>query len=384
MRAPRSVALLIETSNEYARGLLRGIMRYQHEHERWSIDLPEQHRGAAPPAWLRHYQGHGIIARVETDAIARAVRATKLPVIDVSAARQLPNMPGVEAGDAAIAESAVNHFAERGLRHVAFCGEVAFNWSVWRRDAFVKKAADFAMTCAVFDVADERSGKSWPQERRRLIRWLERLPVPCGVMAAYDSLARRILELCKQVDRSVPDSIAVLGVDDDPLLCQLATPALTSVIPAAENAGYVAAEQLDRMMAGKKVKPAGTLLLPLGIATRRSTDIVAVDDPDVASAARFILSHAADGIRVADVVAVVPLTRRALELRFKSLLGKTPHELIIATRIAKAEILLRDTSLPLQRIAYQCGIEHPEYLSVLFRKHRGMTPGEFRRAKRAR
>ena len=202
-------------------------------------------------------------------------------------------------------------------------------------------------------------------------------------MAAYDSLARRVLELCKQIGRSVPESVAVLGVDDDPLLCQLTTPALTSVIPNAERAGYVAAEQLDRMMDGKHVETTGTLLPPLGIAIRNSTDIVAVEDPDVAAAARFILSHAAEGIRVADVVAEVPLTRRALELRFKSMLGKTPHELIVSTRIAKAEMLLRDTSLSLQNIAYQCGIEHPEYLCVLFKKHRGTTPGEFRLAQRS-
>ncbi len=86
----RSVALLIETSNEYARGILRGVLRYQQEHEKWTIDLPEQHRGADPPRWLRTYGGHGIIARIETGSIARAVRAAKLPTVDVSAARQLP------------------------------------------------------------------------------------------------------------------------------------------------------------------------------------------------------------------------------------------------------------------------------------------------------
>ena len=125
----RSVALLIETSNEYARGLLRGILRYQQEHERWTIDLPEQHRGADPPRWLARYQGHGIIARVETSAIARAVRAAKLPTVDVSAARHLREIPWVETDDNAIAKAAVKHFAERGLRHVAFCGDVTFNWA---------------------------------------------------------------------------------------------------------------------------------------------------------------------------------------------------------------------------------------------------------------
>ena len=378
----RSVALLIETSNEYARGLLRGILRYQQEHERWTIDLPEQHRGADPPRWLRHYQGHGIIARIETDAIARAVRAAKLPTVDVSAARQLPAVPWIETDDAAIAKLAVEHFVEKGLGHLAFCGEVAFNWAKWRRDAFVSEAIRSGIEVTTFDVGNETTGTTWPRERRRLMRWLEKLPEPCGLMAAYDSLARRVVDLCGRASRSVPDSIAVLGVDDDPLLCQLATPPLSSVIPDAEGAGYTAAGQLDAMMTGERIEPTGTLLPPLGVATRRSTDTLAVDDRHVAKAARYILMHACDGIQVADVVKQTNLTRRVLENRFKSSLGKTPHELITATRLAEAERLLRETSLTLDRIARRCGLEYAEYLSVLFRKHRKMTPGDYRRQHR--
>lgn len=240
----RSVALLIETSNEYARGLLRGILRFQQEHERWTIDLPEQHRGADPPRWLRNYRGHGIIARIETDAIASAVQSAKLPTVNVSAARQLLTVTWIETDDAAIGKLAVEHFRERGFRHLAFCGEVQFNWAKWRRDAFVAEAVRVGIVATVFDVGDEATGTTWPRERRRLLRWLEKLPEPCGLMAAYDSLARRVIDLCGQVSRPVPDSIAVLGVDDDPLLCQLATPPLSSVIPVAEGAGYAAAEQL--------------------------------------------------------------------------------------------------------------------------------------------
>ncbi|MEM1228028.1 MAG: DNA-binding transcriptional regulator [Planctomycetota bacterium] len=378
----RSVALLVETSNEYARGLLRGVLRYQQEHERWTIDLPEQHRGADPPRWLRSYKGHGIIARIETDTIARAVRAAKLPTVDVSAARQLPTIPWVETDDDAIAKLAVQHFVERGLRHLAFCGEVAFNWAKWRRDAFVSEAKRLGIEAIVFDVGDAAMGTTWPRERQRLLRWLRKLPEPCGLMAAYDSLARRVTDLCGQVSRSVPDSIAVLGVDDDPLLCQLATPPLSSVIPDAVGAGYAAAQQLDTIMSGREVDSTRTLLPPLGVATRQSTDTLAVNDPELTSATRYILSHACDGIQVADVVKQTCLTRRVLETRFKRAIGKTPHELITSTRIALAERLLRETSLTLDQIAHRCGLEYAEYLSVLFRKHRNMTPGAYRQQHR--
>ncbi len=378
----RSVALVIETSNEYARGLLRGILRYQQEHEKWTIDLPEQHRGADPPRWLRTYSGHGIIARIETKSIARAVRATQLPAVDVSSAREVPNIPWVETDDTKIAQLAVRHFLEKGFRHLAFCGESSFNWSRWRRDAFVAEAKKVGINPLVFDVDDDSSGTTWPHARRRLMRWIAELPEPCGLMAAYDSLARRLVDLCVQVSRPVPESVAILGVDDDPLLCQLATPPLSSVIPDSEGAGYAAAEQLDAIMSGKKIQRLKTLLPPLGIATRQSTDTLAVDDQNISKAAHYILAHACDGIQVGDVVEQTKLTRRTLETRFKKVLNKTPHELITITRLSKAERLLRETTLTLDQIAARCGLEYPEYLSVLFRKHRNMTPGEYRQQHR--
>lgn len=378
----RSVALVIETSNEYARGLLRGILRYQHEHEKWTIDLPEQHRRADPPRWLRTYSGHGIIARIETKSIARAVQATQLPAVDVSSARELSTIPWVETDDRKIAQLAIQHFFEKGFRHLAFCGEGSFNWSRWRRDAFVAEAKKAGINALVFHVDDDSSGMTWPHARRRLMRWLAELPEPCGLMAAYDSLARRLIDLCIQASRRVPESIAILGVDDDPLLCQLATPPLSSIVPDSEGAGYAAAEQLDSIMSGKKIKRLDTLLPPLGIATRQSTDTFAVEDKDVSVSAHYILAHACDGIQVDDIVKQTQLTRRALETRFKKALGKTPHALIIETRLSKAERCLRETTLTLEQIADRCGFEYPEYLSVLFKKHRNMTPGEYRQQHR--
>ena len=378
----RSVALVIETSNEYARGLLRGILRYQQEHEKWTIDLPEQHRRADPPRWLRTYSGHGIIARIETKSIARAVQATQLPAIDVSSARELSTLPWVETDDRKIAQLAVQHFLERGFRHLAFCGDGSFNWSRWRREIFVAESKKAGIDVRVFDIEDNSSGITWSHARRRLMRWLVELPEPCGLMAAYDSLARRLIDLCAQASRRVPESIAILGVDDDPLLCQLATPPLSSIIPDSEGAGYAAAEQLDVIMSGKKMKRLDTLLPPLGIATRQSTDTFAVEDEDVSISAHYILAHACEGIQVDDVVKQTQLTRRALEKRFKDALGKTPHALIIETKLSKAERCLRETALTLEQIATRCGFEYSEYLSVLFKKHRNMTPGVYRQQHR--
>lgn len=140
MRRRRHVALLIETSNSYARGLLEGVIAYVREHESWSIHLPEQSRGERPPAWLGRWRDDGIIARIENATIADAVARTGLPLVDVSAARMLPAVPWVETDDAAIARSALEHLVERGFRRLAFCGDPRFNWSNWRAAHFERLA----------------------------------------------------------------------------------------------------------------------------------------------------------------------------------------------------------------------------------------------------
>ena len=138
----RSVALLIETSNSYARGILAGITDYVRQHEGWSIYLPEQDRGGKPPRWLSTWSGDGIVARIENDEIATALKKTGLPVVDVSAARHLKNIPWVETDDEAIARLAVQHLSERGFQNFAFYGDSAFNWAIWRKQNFQRLVAE--------------------------------------------------------------------------------------------------------------------------------------------------------------------------------------------------------------------------------------------------
>ena len=172
MRRRLHVALLIETSNSYVRGLLDGIISYVREHELWSIYLPEQRRGERPPAWLRHWQGDGIIARIENREIAQAVKRTDLPVIDVSAARTLPAVPWVETDDEAIASVAVEHLVERGFRRMAFCGDSRFNWSKWRCEHFQRLAYEAGCQTWIYDSLPADKGEvSWDREHGSLSAW---------------------------------------------------------------------------------------------------------------------------------------------------------------------------------------------------------------------
>lgn len=379
MRRRYQVALLVETSNTYARGLLEGVITYVREHESWSIYLPEQSRGEHPPAWLGRWTGDGIIARIENRAIARAVARTNVPVIDVSAARTLPDIPWVETDDRAIVELAVEHLLERGFRRLAFCGDPRFNWSNWRCEHFQRLAAEAG--CATWVYQSATLGKravSWAREHDRLVAWVKSLPRPLGIMACYDIKAQQLLDACRDLTVAVPEEIAVIGVDNDHLVCELCMPPLSSVIPDAHRTGYIAAELLDQRMRGKTVATMTHLVKPLGICTRRSTDVLAIEDPDVAAALRFIREYACQGIQVADILRDIALSRRVLESRFVKLLGRTPHDEILLVKLDRVKRLLRETDLPIKAIAHRSGFASEDYLSVAFKRSEGLAPSEFR------
>lgn len=376
----REVAVLIETSNAYARGLLQGVVHYIREHRPWSFHLMEQGRGDDPPAWLAGWKGDGIIARIETARIARAVVRTGLPAVDLSAARLVPTLPWVETDDEAIARLAADHLLERGFKRFAYCGDERFNWSVWRQKHFETRLMAAGYGCEVFRPRVAK-GEMAP-EGRELAEWLEALPKPIGLMACYDIRGQQVLAACRSAGIAVPDEVAVVGVDNDTLLCELASPPQSSVIPNAHRAGYEAAALLDRLMKGERVPAEARLIAPIGIAARQSTDVLAVDDREVAAAVRFIREHACEGIDMNDVLRVVHLTRRVFEQRFQRLLGRTPREEILDVRLRRVKQLLGETDLPLYVVAERAGFEHVEYLSVVFKREIRMTPSAWRKQAR--
>jgi LacI family transcriptional regulator len=386
-QSPR-VAVLIEASNAYGRGLLAGIHRHLREHDPWSVFLPEHGRGAPPLERLAGWQGDGVIARVETPAIAALLatlrRAHATPCIDLSAARLLPDLPYVETDDAAIGRAAAAHFLEREFRHFAFVGDGRFRWSTNRRQAFRDALAAHGHAVHAYpDAAVRRSrgrkrAEAAPDDDERVERWLRTLPTPVAVFACYDIRGRQVLEACRRARLDVPDHVAVLGVDDDELLCGLASPPLSSIIPDAIGAGRLAARLLEQLMRGERIDQAEWLLPPLGVATRQSTDVLAIDDDLVVAAVRSIREHACRGIRVADLVRALQVSRRVLENRFVKRLGHTPHEEIARVQFRRVEQLLRETDLPLATVAERCGFRHPEYMTVAFTRRYGLSPSRWR------
>ncbi len=302
-----------------------------------------------------------------------------MPVVDVSATGALPNTPWVETHDESIAHLAVQHLQERGFRNFAFCGDDRFAWSRYRSDGMKRILAQRGYTCHTFGEPQvPQRTKRLPDEEQQLTSWIQSLPKPIGVLCCYDIRGRQLIEICQQHEIAVPEQVAILGVDNDELVCNLAETPLSSIIPNAHGAGYLAASLLAKMLAGESVDAKAHLLEPLGIETRQSTDSLAIDDQELIRAARFIREHACSGIKVEDILREVPLTRRVLESRFKRYFGHSPHDAIQRVRLRRAEQLLKETDWPLTVIADRAGFIHAEYFSVVFKKWKGLAPSQFR------
>lgn len=375
----KSVVLLIETSSQYCRGLLDGIIAFMKERGNWSVHLDQQ-RGASPPAWLKSWDGDGIIARIDTDDYGEQLKNFGVPIVDLSAARRVAGIPWAETDDQAISRLAFDHFYERRFKNVGYCGAPEFNWSVRRAQHFRRLATKAG--CEFFEYQSTPSfDESFHPgtEMKRLVQWIDELPRPVAIMVCYDSKALQVLEACNHLKIAVPEQVAVLGVDNDRLFCELSKPPLSSIVPDTQQTGYDAAAMLDRMMAGERVETAKPLLTqPLGIEMRASTDTVAIEDEQIAKALQYIRRHATANIRVADILGAVSLSRRTLEKRFKHWLGHTPHEEIQRVRMNRIKELLSETELSVHEIAERAGFEHNEYMAAAFKRETGMTPTMYR------
>lgn len=377
----KKVALLVEVSNSYARGLLSGIIAFEQSHANWSVYLPEQQRrGDVSIERLNDWEVDGIVARIETEAIANAIKQLNVPTVDLSAARLVEGIPWVETDNKAIAKMAADHLLENGFVNFGFLGEAGFNWSQWRGVEFQSYLQSKGFECDFheFELATS-TDYSWPSEVRLLKKWIHQLPKPTGVFAAYDIAAHRLLEACREEEIAVPEQVAVVGVDNDRMICEICYPTLTSIEPASYETGFQAAKMLEDLLQGRSVSTEGVFFGPVAIQERLSTDTVAVSDPIVAKALWYIRENAIFNATVDDVVRHLDISRRQLETRFKKIVGHSPHKELQIRRLRKVKQLLTTTDLSVAEIAKLTGYRHAEYLSVVFQREEGLPMSEFRR-----
>jgi LacI family transcriptional regulator, galactose operon repressor len=385
-RLPR-VALLIESSRTYGRGILRGIARYTHLHGPWSCFTEERELHSGVPAWLKGWKGHGVIARIEDDRMAAALLKLGLPVVDVLGNARFARIPAFDTDADAAAKLAADFFLQAGFQHFAFCGYKHIPFSERRETAFAARLAQKGKRVRVFssplpgrtlsDIqAVERQGLSMENV---IAQWLKRQPRPLALFACNDVRAQQVLNACREFGIKVPEEVAVMGVDNDDVLCSLCEPPLTSIEPDTERLGYEAAALLDRLMRNGRVRNELTLIPPIRVVERASTDVVAIEDPIAVQAVRFIRDEVGRGIAVKDVLAHVNRSRTDLEQRFRCWLHCSVHDEILRRRIDRARSLLQQTDLRLDEIARRTGFSTASHFCRLFQNRLGKTPTQCRR-----
>jgi LacI family transcriptional regulator len=380
--AARSVAVVMQPVRTYCRGVLRGVATVSAQ-AGWECILV----AADAPRPLSDVTrvAAGLIGHFSDPKLLDLVAHAGIPAVDIAPQDRQGVLPRVTTDDVAVGRLAAAHLLSLGLPHFGFFGTHDHYFSLLRERGFTETLGGAGLSCHVLlDGVDQAPLPLGQEGDAELKDWLRGLPKPIGVLASTDSRALQVLAVCRTLAIAVPTSVAVLGVDNDDVFCELANPPLSSIALSTQQIGYEAARLLDRLMAGEKPPQRQILIPPAGVVPRRSSDLPAILDADVAAAVRYISLHVQDDLQVADLLREVPLSRRALEQRFVKALGRTPAAEIRRAQIEVARQLLTQTEEPMARVALASGFSNAKQLSAGFRQETGVTPTAYRRRARGR
>ncbi len=376
----RSVLLAITDTHH---GFLQGVLRYAREH-RWHVTADMIYTGRIPHGW----RGDGIVSFIGyRQDLADFVLSSGLPTVEISSLRDDLPLPRIKGDHAKIGQMAADHFLERGFRHFAWAPFMEDHNNRERHRSFAAALRRRGQSCRELPALDpvaapRRRGSrqtDWSLRRRELIAELAALPKPLAVFSYNDCVAADIIHACEDGGLPVPEAVAVLGVDNDTAFCESIPVPLSSIRHDLEGMAYRSAELLDLLMSGRRAPRRIPAVAPLGLITRRSTDILAVDHLEVARALRYIGDHYRNPqLGVPDIVGATRLSRRPLEKAFRSELKRSIHEEVTRVRLKETRRLLRETDWPVRRIAALCGVARPNHLYRIFRAAFGATPKDFR------
>jgi len=393
----RNVAIFMGLTDFYEHGIARGFVRYAKEKADWRLyGFSWMFR---PIEDMRRWKGDGVMARIEDGRSADRLAALGVPVVDVAGAYPRKAVSLVTNDDFLTGHRAALLYADHGFTRFAYLGVSGAKWSSERKAGFKegiraglagkgsRRAAETAAAFPSFERPLEWwEGRAGQSARGRasgaadLEAFLSGLDQPVALFACNDTSGLKATDAARRAGIPVPSSIAILGVDNEDVLCELAQPSLSSVMLDCEAIGYRAADALDGLMEGGG--PSVRLTVPpRGVAERESTLVFACDDELVARAATFIRARAHEGIGVPDVLRASASSRRSLETRFRAAMGRSLHDEIVRARLERAKRLLRETSRTIGRIAAESGFGGLQRFHETFKAAEGVSPGAWRKTR---
>ncbi len=375
IKIPR-VILLIETSTGYGRQLIHGVSRYSRIHGPWNFYC-ECGSKEKPLPNLEKWGADGIIAR--DSARVEFIYPKRIPTIITNTSEPAPRYPHVVCDNETTGIMAAEHLLEKGFKRFAYCGFNDTVWGVERGASFQNHIHQTGYKTQEFMQSRLNVQQDWEDQFSHLIDWVRSLPLPIAIMCSNDERAHQLIEAVTALGLQIPEEVAVVGADNDRLVCEVTNPPLTSIVFSHEQAGYQAAEMLDKLMNGQKVAEKSVITRPVNVIERQSTDTSQIGDIDIAKAHQFIKTHANKGIQVADVANEVAMSFRSLQIRFKKVFKRTVHQEIRIHQVEFVAKLLTETNMPMNKIAEMSGFATSEYMSQVFRKIKGMSMSQYRK-----
>ncbi len=371
----RRVAVFLQWDSTYSREMRVGIARYAAAHDPWTFFT---YGGIAfePLRRLENWNGDGIIASIHDEEFAGEIRASGATAVNITV---VPGFPIVTRDDAAAGRLAAEHLIKQGHHHFGYVG-VKGIYTRRQREGFIGAIQQAGFGEDFYEPAPlERMPVRWKSAQKLLVRWLPALPKPIGVMACDDFRGRQVIEAAHQAGVLVPDEAAVIGVSNDEVVCGFCNPPLSSITIQGERVGYEAARLLDHLMTGGAPPAEPILIQPGEVVVRRSSDMLAIADADLAAAVRFIRENGNRPIGVTDILEEVPISRRSLERRFNAVVGHSPWREIRQAQIAHVRRLLIETDMSMPRVAAASAFYDAKRLSTIFKEEMGVTPTAYRR-----
>ncbi len=360
----------------------RGVARYAGQ-RLWHLNGEMCIWGRLPRGW----KGDGILTALEFQPdLVRFIKAAKVPVVDVSLNRPDIPLPRVVGDHYLIGALAAEHFLERGFHHFAWhANDTGFaTQQRWRGFSETLAREGFHPETWIWQSGARHPGDLWRAKCQWLVQRLQAVPKPAAVLAFRDSDAANVLDACLAGGFVVPDEIAILGIDNNELICESQSVPLSSVHHDLDSLGYEGAALLDRLIQGQSAPEQPLLIPPRGIVVRRSTEGLAIHHEPCRRALKFLQTNFARNIGAADAVRASGLSRRSFEKVFFEKVGRTPGAELARLRLAHAKELLTQTNLPVMDIAARTGYRTPQYLNHVFHRAMGMPPRKYRLAHRAR
>jgi LacI family transcriptional regulator len=378
------VIFLTDLSEEYAKSLLKGIVRYSKEHPHWVLcKMPfsyrVEHEVEGVLEWAKAWKADGIIAQFYNTDRVSIFKENGIVAIAQDFKSRFTEIPNITGAYRLTGQMGADYFIRKGFKNFAFYGFKDIVWSSERCEGFLDELCKNKLEKNFYEYQNTDIKELWYYESAPLVAWLKMLPKPVAMMVCDDNQGQHIAQICKQCGIKIPEEIALLGVDNDEAVCTLSDPPLSSINQAVEKGGYEAANLMDRMTQHPDMPGRDVVVYPTHIVTRQSTDIFATNDKYISAVLKYIHQNTDKKLNIEQIICMAPFSRRLLENRFKQEIGMPVYSYIINLRIEKFAHKLVETDAPIVEITNEMGFSDYKNIARLFKKVKGCTPSEYRR-----